>query len=142
MLYGLGRLALTRDDAALATRLLTDSLVLLDRIGRRSALAECLESLASAVSALGESQLSVRLLAAGAMLRETLGLPRPSAYREEYERQVAIARAAMDEQTFNKLWTAGSSVPLDQLIAEVARFAAERAAGRVARHTATAEDIS
>ncbi|MDP8909287.1 MAG: tetratricopeptide repeat protein, partial [Chloroflexota bacterium] len=140
--FGLGRLALTRDDAALAARLLTDSLVLLDRIGRRSALAECLESLAGAVSALGDAQLSVRLLAVGATLREALGFPRPAAYRAEYERQVASARAALAEQTFNESWAAGISAPLEQVIAEVARFAAERAAGRVVHHTASGEAIS
>ncbi|MDQ4099248.1 MAG: tetratricopeptide repeat protein, partial [Chloroflexota bacterium] len=139
VLFGMGRLALTRDDAALATRLLTDSLLLLDRIGRRSALAECLESLAGAVSALGESQLSVRLLAAGATLRETLELPRPPVYGEEYERQVAIARAAMDKQTFSKLWAAGSSAPLDRVITEITAFAAERAPARVLHHTASVE---
>jgi hypothetical protein len=53
------------------------------------------------------------------VLRETIGMPLPAAYRVEHDRHVAAARAVLDEATFAEAWATGRALPLEQAIAEI-----------------------
>lgn len=56
------------------------------------------------------------LYGAEARLRETAGLPLPPADQEEYERQMARARAALDPAAWEAAWSTGHGWALDQAI--------------------------
>ena len=59
---------------------------------------------------------AVRLLAAGEVLQEALGVtPRPIA-RMQYETVCAAVRARIDEATFEAAWTEGRAMTLEQTI--------------------------
>src|SRR5205085_7264696 len=66
-----------------------------------------LEGLAVVVAAQGETAWAVRLLAAAAALRDSLGTPLPPVYRADYERCVAAARTQLGEQAFAVAWAEG-----------------------------------
>jgi hypothetical protein len=51
------------------------------------------------------------------VLRDTIGAPLPPADRADYDRNIASARAQLDEATFAEAWAAGRSMPLDRAIA-------------------------
>jgi hypothetical protein len=51
-----------------------------------------------------------------AALREAIGAPPPLSRREEAERELGAARAALGEEAFAAAWTEGQALPLDQAI--------------------------
>jgi hypothetical protein len=60
---------------------------------------------------------AVYLFGAAAALWDRLGLPRAPEQREEHERQVAAARAALGEDAFAAAWAAGQRLSLEQAVA-------------------------
>jgi predicted ATPase len=60
---------------------------------------------------------AVQLFGAAAALWDRLGLPLAPEYREEHERQVAAARAALGEAAFAAAWAAGQRLSLEQAVA-------------------------
>jgi hypothetical protein len=61
-------------------------------------------------------QQAARLFGAAAALRERAGVPVAPARREEYERQVATARAMLDTAAFAAAWAEGRAMPPEQAI--------------------------
>jgi len=59
----------------------------------------------------------VRLLAAAAALRDSLGTPLPPLYRAGHERSVAAARAQLGEQAFAVAWSEGYGITWEQALA-------------------------
>ncbi len=58
-----------------------------------------------------------RLFGAAEALREGMGTPlRPDAHAE-YDRDVAVGRAQLDDMTFTVAWAAGRAMPQEQAIA-------------------------
>jgi DNA-binding CsgD family transcriptional regulator len=80
-------------------------------------IAPTLEGLAVVVAAQGETTWAVRLLAAAAALRDSLGAPLPPVYHADYERCVAAARAQLGEQAFAVAWAEGYGITWDQALA-------------------------
>src|SRR5256714_4245014 len=76
-----------------------------------------LEGLAVVVATQGETTWAVRLWAAAAALRDSLGAPLPAVYRADYERCVAAARAQMGEQAFAAAWAEGRGMTWEQALA-------------------------
>jgi hypothetical protein len=62
------------------------------------------------------SERAIRLLGAGEAFCETLGARPPVAIREEYERTVSEARAALGEAAFAAAWAEGRAMSLDQAV--------------------------
>jgi hypothetical protein len=60
---------------------------------------------------------AVQLFGAAAALWDRLGLPRAPEAREEHERQVAAARAALGAAAFAAAWAAGQRLSLEQAVA-------------------------
>src|SRR3989440_190041 len=79
-------------------------------------MAPTLEGLAVVVAAQGETAWAVRLWAAAAALRDSLGAPLPVVYRADYERCVAAARAQMGEQAFAAAWAEGRGMTWEQAL--------------------------
>ncbi len=79
-------------------------------------IAPTLEGLAVVVARQGETTWAVRLLAAAAALRDSLGTPLPPVSRAGYERSLAAARAQMGEQAFALAWAEGHSMTWEQAL--------------------------
>jgi len=67
---------------------------------------------------------AARLLGAAEALRESAGVPLPPVHRVDYERDVALVRAALDEDAFAMAWAEGQAIPLEQAIAEALAISA------------------
>jgi tetratricopeptide (TPR) repeat protein len=63
---------------------------------------------------------------AAARLREKIGIPIPLNEEADYTRAVATARVALGENAFDKAWSEGSSMTLDDAV----RYALDEQAGR------------
>src|SRR5436853_5546825 len=80
-------------------------------------IAPTVEGLAVVVAEQGETTWAVRLLAAAAALRGSLGAPLPHVCRAGYERSLAAARAQLGEQAFAVAWAEGQSMTWEQALA-------------------------
>jgi predicted ATPase/class 3 adenylate cyclase/DNA-binding CsgD family transcriptional regulator len=80
-------------------------------------IATALEGLAVVAAAQGETTWAVRLLAAAAALRDSLGAPLPPVSRTNYERCVAAARVHLGEQAFEVAWAQGRDMTWEQALA-------------------------
>jgi len=80
-------------------------------------IAPTVEGLAVVVAEQGETTWAVRLLAAAAALRDSLGTPLPPLYRAGHERSVAAARAQLGEQAFAVAWSEGYGITWEQALA-------------------------
>jgi len=80
-------------------------------------IAPTVEGLAVVVAEQGETTWAVRLLAAAAALRGSLGAPLPHVCRADYERSLAAARAQLGEQGFAVAWAEGQSMTWEQALA-------------------------
>jgi hypothetical protein len=69
------------------------------------------------VSAQSQYSRAARLFGAAEALREALGASPRTIYREEYERRVATARAALGAENFRAAWTAGRVMAVEEAIA-------------------------
>jgi hypothetical protein len=50
-------------------------------------------------------------------LREEIGAPKPPHAREEYDREIAAARATLGEEAFAAAWGGGRGMTLEQAVA-------------------------
>jgi ATP/maltotriose-dependent transcriptional regulator MalT len=80
-------------------------------------IAPTVEGLAVVVAQQGETTWAVRLLAAAAALRDSLGAPLPPVSRADYERSLAAARAQLGEQASAVAWAEGQSMTWEQALA-------------------------
>ena len=80
-------------------------------------IAPTVEGLAVVVAEQSETSWAVRLLAAAAALRDSLGTPLPPVSRADYERCVAAARAQLGEQAFAAAWAEGRGMTWEQALA-------------------------
>jgi predicted ATPase len=115
LLTDMGGVALARDDAEQATRLYSEALALSWKIGDNRRAAFCLEGLATAAGPRRAGR-AARLLGAAAALRDAIGSPLPPSERADYERGLALARAA-DPLAFATHWEAGQAMKSEQAVA-------------------------
>ncbi|HEX6483862.1 MAG TPA: LuxR C-terminal-related transcriptional regulator [Ktedonobacteraceae bacterium] len=80
-------------------------------------IAPTVEGLAVVVMEQGEMTWAVRLLAAAAALRDSLGTPLPPVCGADYERSLAAARAQLGEQAFAVAWAEGRGMAWEQALA-------------------------
>ncbi|MDQ3250064.1 MAG: tetratricopeptide repeat protein [Chloroflexota bacterium] len=116
-LTGLGRVALRRHQFSQAARLFRDSLQISVQLKDRRAIAAVLECLAAAIAGLGNSTLATNLFGKAQSLREETGSPNHIDGQIEYERDVALAQAQLDETQFATAWAAGRRLALEQVVA-------------------------
>ncbi len=122
LLNHLGHTALQRGDFEQATIHFMESLALQREMAHSPGLAECLEALASLAGARRQSKRAARLFGAAAALRNTKPRGDP-AHDAEYNRNIATARAQLDDVTWEIAWAEGQALPLEQAIAEALHVA-------------------
>ena len=84
----------------------------------------CLVGFGGIAAAMKQPVLAVQLLAASKMLYETLGIVLPSTDRKMFERNLAAARAQMDEEAFTAAWAEGMAMDIQEAISTAQKFAA------------------
>jgi non-specific serine/threonine protein kinase len=119
-------IALRQDDLQQAVVLLAESLTLRHEIGDKGGIAWCLEKLAEIALTKGQRESTLkreedfrraaRLFGAAEALRAPVNSTIDMVDQPEYERQVAIVRAQLDEAAFTAAWTKGQAMTLEQTI--------------------------
>jgi DNA-binding NarL/FixJ family response regulator len=98
--------------------LYAESLALLQAVGNRHVIADCLEGMAAVAHARGRPARAARLYGGAAALREEIGAPAVPAYRAIHEANVAAIRSALGDTAFAVAHEAGRAQTLDEAIAE------------------------
>jgi tetratricopeptide (TPR) repeat protein len=114
----LAEIARYRSDYARATTLYKESLALYRDLGDRNRIVDCLEGLAVVAGAKQQAARAARLFGAAEVLRESIGMPVSPSDSADFDRNVAAARAQLDEAAFAAAWAAGRALPLEQAIVE------------------------
>ncbi len=104
-----------------------ESLTLHHRLGNKAGIAESLAGLAGVLTHArgpgetteegGEVLQAARLFGASDALRESINAPMWPAERADYERNVAAARARLDDATWAAAWAEGRALPLEEAVA-------------------------
>jgi hypothetical protein len=119
-------IALRQDDLQQAVVLLVESITLRHEIGDKGGIAWCLEKLAEIALITGQRETAprraeefrraARLYGAAEALRAPVNSTIDLVDQPEYERQVAIVRAQLDEAAFTAAWTKGQAMTLEQTV--------------------------
>jgi hypothetical protein len=127
VLMGLGYIAQRQGDAARARGCFAEALALRREMGNLGGVMLCLAGLAGVAGMQRQPERAVRLFGAADALAELLQ-ERPTApHQIELERNLALARAQLDEATFAAAWEAGRALTLEQAIAEATAEEAQAA---------------
>jgi hypothetical protein len=117
----LGALVNMHGDSVRARVILCDGLILQQQFAEQDVMIDSLEACAGVAIGQGWAVRAARLLGAATALRTTIGIRRAPAARPAYERDVASARAQLDDAAFAAAWAAGQALTLEQAIAELQR---------------------
>jgi tetratricopeptide (TPR) repeat protein len=117
LLLDLGRATRRQGDYDEAQATLTESISISKELGHVDAIAVCLEELAACACMMEQFERATRLLGAVETLREAKRLPTSPAYRSDIQRDIAKAGSALGENVFNREWTRGRALTLEQTIA-------------------------
>jgi non-specific serine/threonine protein kinase len=126
-LLHLGRLARQHGDLAMARNRVRDALRLFAELHDRRGIAYALVGLAGVSLAAGDGRAAAYLFGASDTLRAAGGPFLEVALRAEVDRDLAAAHAALGDDEFTAVWTAGRSVALDQTIAVALESAIDEA---------------
>src|SRR5262249_12334285 len=120
-LRNLGRVAHMQGDDVRAWPLLVESLSLFHQHDWIYAIGCCLDSLAGVACTQGQPARAARLFGAGHAQRQVshdnLMRAWPIGARSDYERDIAAARAQLDEGIFTQAWAEGRAMTLEQAVA-------------------------
>jgi predicted ATPase len=112
----LGRYHVFRGVAADGLPDLLAALEPMAQMRHKGAMAAILESLAEAALGLGDAERGVRLLAAAGALRESIGAPPAPAAARRSEQCSERLREALGEERFDREWSTGAALPLDEVL--------------------------
>jgi predicted ATPase/DNA-binding CsgD family transcriptional regulator len=115
-LSSLGTLARLQGSPARAAAFFYESLDLRSRYGDRLGIAECLEGLAATAVEEERAEHAARLFGAASALREALGTPLRRPDQADYDRGLAVARAALRKRKFEVVWSEGRTVSIERLL--------------------------
>ena len=113
-----GRVRGAQGEAGAARAAFTEALRLAWEKGPRWVVAAALEALGVAEIGRGRDQQKVKLLAAAARLRQSMGVPVRPADQPGLDRALTSARMTLGQAAVVSAWTAGESVPLEEAVAE------------------------
>jgi predicted ATPase/class 3 adenylate cyclase len=109
--------ALATGDAGGAAALATESLSLSQRLGDKRTMVECLHGLAGVAAVQAEPLRAALLAGAAENLHAAIKAPPSPAERAVSEPFLSIARAAVDEESFEAAWERGRLMPYDAAVA-------------------------
>jgi predicted ATPase/DNA-binding SARP family transcriptional activator len=112
-LNNLGLVATRQGNFARAIQLHQESLQMYRTGSEIRFVPECLEGLAAALDASGDSNKAAILLGASDALRESIALPIPQIDRPDYERVLESVRAHLNEN-FSSAWAVGRAMTMEQ----------------------------
>jgi predicted ATPase/class 3 adenylate cyclase len=116
-IHNLGYVALAQGDPDHARELFIEALNLHRAQKNRLGISECLAGLAGVAGAERQPQRAARLFGASAALREAPGVPMWPAERADYDRNLALARAQLDDAAWQAAWEQGQTMTMEQAIA-------------------------
>lgn len=108
-----GRLAGILHEHSRAALNLSQALELYDLLGDRSGIAETLEGFAYIAHSIHNDPLAARMLGSADHLRKELGYPVPQTDLPGYSQLVQDTAAAMGDLAFQKAWSDGEALPLE-----------------------------
>jgi tetratricopeptide (TPR) repeat protein len=114
----LAELALHQGDLVEAAAHYVESLELMANHSKRWWVADCLAGFARIAARRGKLERAVRLSGAAAALFDVIDDSPTFAERAHLDREVAVWRLQIGEDTFTQAWAAGQQMPLEQAIAE------------------------
>jgi hypothetical protein len=104
-------------DVASAMALLREGIMMQHRLLHRLCIAESLERFAWVAADAGQPERAARLFGAADALRTWMGAPLPLGDKPLYDRYLAMARNALDSDSFGRAWAEGAAMTLDQAVA-------------------------
>lgn len=110
-------IALRRSDVDEALRLLKESLIIRDGLGDKGGIAWCLERFAEVESLRGYSERAAILYGAAHNLRQKLDSGINPQDRAELDRNIAIVRSALGDESFSLGWEEGRNMNLENVVA-------------------------
>jgi predicted ATPase/class 3 adenylate cyclase len=116
LLHNMGYVALAARDYARAWDLFRESLALQQEIENKQGLAECLSGFASLAAAQDDAHKAARLFGATEALRQSSGAYMWPAERVEWERNLAGAKAQLDEAAWERAWAEGKDMAVEKAI--------------------------
>jgi non-specific serine/threonine protein kinase len=127
-LGNLGLVVREQGDIERAAALQEEGLQLDLALGNRHGVAASLEGIAGVLVAARRPAAAARLYGAARALREALGAPVPPGDLDDYDRDVADARAQLGEAAFAAAWEAGRTMTVQEAAAEARAAAPSREA--------------
>ncbi|MEO8752958.1 MAG: tetratricopeptide repeat protein [Casimicrobiaceae bacterium] len=116
-LHNLAKVAYDRHDYPSALALLTESLILKRAVGNWMSIPPGLEGAAIVLVKVGDGLRAARLWGAAERMREEMGTPVPPNARPEHDREVADARASVnDDDAFGRAWQEGRDLSDEQTL--------------------------
>jgi predicted ATPase/class 3 adenylate cyclase len=123
-LHNLGHVALHARDHARAAALFAESLGLFRELGDKRGLAACLAGMGGVAAARGRAAQGARLLGAADALLKAINAHLPPTDRAEITHNVAVARHQLDEEAFERAWSRGRAMSLEEAVADALAAAA------------------
>jgi adenylate cyclase len=115
-LHSLANVTRDQDDYAASRAQYEESLTILWELGERFYLAQALEDMGGLAALQGQHERALRLVGAGATLRETTSAPLSPTYQDKLDKMLAPARQVLGEMAAEKAMAEGRAVPLEQAI--------------------------
>jgi predicted ATPase len=115
-LLNLGTIASARHDYERAGAIYRECLGLRKELQERRGIVTCLAALGCTASGLRDYRKAAVLFGAFEAQREATGASIPAIFRNEYERQVKAATAALGEAAFAEAWAIGRAMTMDQAV--------------------------
>lgn len=127
VLHNLGHVAYHRGRYGHAMDLFSESLRIFRDLGNKRDIAYCLAALAGVLGATGKPDQAAVLFSAAQWLQNTISSNLDHADLIEYERNLAAAQAQLSSEDWQRAWTHGQAITLDQAIDFALKSAAQQA---------------
>jgi DNA-binding CsgD family transcriptional regulator len=118
-----GYIAFRQDEIALAAGFFTEGLLLAQELGRTRSIVSTLVGLAAVAFAIDEYEAAVRLLGATTTLLSKSNQVLLPIYQVDYDRSMSEVHRALNVAIFDRAWTEGQALSLEQVIAEALELA-------------------
>ncbi len=115
-LYSLGLIRTVGGEFATARELFKEAMSISRGLGHRISIALCMDGLAGAWGAQGDTEKAALLFGAAAAWREKIGAAVPYAFRFGYDRNIGAVRSALGDERFESMWSEGQTMTFEQAI--------------------------